>query len=224
MTAKQFWHKIYIDPRRKRSIRRWGIPMMDAIDRIMTENNVPYSLVFGTLLGAVREKGFIPHDCDVDMGLWPEVDYSAAFAQMEREGFIKKRDILIDGGKIAREETWWYHGVYVDFFFFFPEENGSGRRYGVTFYAQDDCRNWTESVRRHGGLKPMRYFLPFGMETERVPFEDRSYCVTKDALDFVRQCYGPHWRIPDPTFVYPRKGETFYYDMPGKIGVLTKYK
>lgn len=223
MTARQFWHKIYIDPRRKRKMRRWGLPMMDTIDRIMKENGVPYSLAYGTLLGAIREKGFIPHDCDIDMGLWAGFDYSAAFAQMEREGLIKKREISVDDGRIAHEETWWYNGVYVDFFFFYPETDGSGRLYVVEFYPQNDCRNWTESVRKHGGLKPMKCYLPFGMETEYVPFEDRSYAITKDALAFVEECYGPHWRIPDPTFVYPRPGETFYYEMPGKVGVLRKY-
>ena len=50
-----------------------------AIDRVCKEQQLRYYIMAGTLLGAIRHKGFIPWDDDLDIGM-PRADYDKLIA------------------------------------------------------------------------------------------------------------------------------------------------
>lgn len=63
------------------------LQMLDEIDAFCRANGIRYSIAFGTLLGAVRHKGFIPWDDDVDI-MMPLPDlkkFKASFISKEIE-------------------------------------------------------------------------------------------------------------------------------------------
>ena len=49
------------------SIQNINARILEEVDRVCKENNLTYWLSFGTLLGAVRHKGYIPWDDDIDV-------------------------------------------------------------------------------------------------------------------------------------------------------------
>lgn len=61
-----------MDPRQQaalKAIQEELFLLLEDTVRVLEENQIPYSLICGSLLGAVRHKGFIPWDDDVDLVL-----------------------------------------------------------------------------------------------------------------------------------------------------------
>ncbi|MBQ8945566.1 MAG: LicD family protein [Lachnospiraceae bacterium] len=60
------------------------LEILVVFDRICRENNLKYYLQYGTLIGAVRHKGFIPWDDDVDVEMF-RPDYEKAKEILKQE-------------------------------------------------------------------------------------------------------------------------------------------
>lgn len=110
------------------------LDILKEIHKICIKHDIKYTLTAGTLLGAVRHKGFIPwdDDCDIAM-LRPDYERFLELAERElpKEFFLqtKKTDpeyllnfakvrkhntLLIETGETGEEN--YHHGVFVDIF------------------------------------------------------------------------------------------------------------
>lgn len=108
--------------------------ILDVIHQVCTEHGLRYSLAYGTLIGAVRHKGFIPWDDDIDL-MMPREDYEKLLViwnQSTPKGYILQNtrtdsDFTQNFTKIRKdhttflqdeaEQTKHYHkGIFVDIF------------------------------------------------------------------------------------------------------------
>lgn len=111
------------------------LEIMDYIHKLCVENNIKYSLGYGSLIGAIRHNGFIPWDDDIDI-IMPREDYNRfkkIWYENNHDGFFLQ-DIDVEEEftqnfmKIRKENTVYlqyseenlnYHkGIFVDIFAF----------------------------------------------------------------------------------------------------------
>ena len=57
-----------------RDVQLANLTILKEFDKFCRENNLTYWLEYGTMLGAIRHKGYIPWDDDIDVGM-PRNDY-----------------------------------------------------------------------------------------------------------------------------------------------------
>lgn len=107
--------------------------IMDEIDKICEKNKINYSLIGGSMIGAVRHKGFIPWDDDIDVAMLREdyekfarVCYSTLDDKFQWQSILTDPDYPYGFGKLilkgtecisaGHENEKWQKGIYVDVF------------------------------------------------------------------------------------------------------------
>lgn len=103
--------------------------ILDYIDEVCRVNSLQYYLAYGTLLGAIRHKGFIPWDDDIDIWM-PRPDYEKLLIILRKSIpqkyclYLDQEDYIYPFAKVAKTNTLLIEnvdlnsvmGVYIDIF------------------------------------------------------------------------------------------------------------
>lgn len=85
------------------------VSMMKQIDKICKDNNLTYSLLGGSLLGAVRHQGFIPWDDDIDIMLpRPDYDKLKSILLNDKDSNLKFMDCT------TQDDCYYVYGKIID--------------------------------------------------------------------------------------------------------------
>lgn len=179
----------YYNKRRRRiAYRKYGVETLRVFTNCMDSNGYRYTLAFGSILGAIREHGFIKHDLDIDIFMWYE-DYSEDMVvKLAQCGFERVRSFSIEYDKFGREDTFLHKGVSIDIFYLYPPID----RYPY-------CCDF---IPINGKFKrmPRRIEIPISKKRKLVLFENLKVYIPDNAEQLCEFRYGPSYMKPDPNW------------------------
>ena len=108
------WLMVDIFKYRQVVMRRYGYDAVAKIQKVADEIGMTCYPMYGTLLGFVRDGGFIAHDDDMDYMICDEGKLDCLYQALKREGFAFSRYIFFVGK--FKEFSMRYKECSVDFF------------------------------------------------------------------------------------------------------------
>ena len=197
-----------ITPRRTRPYnKKWMGP---ALDHYQASDQLFFDLfgthlfgVGGTLLGAVREGGFISHDKDMDVAFLS----SSTDPQQVRKEFVDRVCALLERGENLA---------------FFSKRGNLYRRRQVKWWNKDKSAYldlFPAYFNEHGHFcRPTFVCAPISREIfdplVRLPFEDGYMWSPAQPHTKIRALTGESWRRPDPNWSKPKFEGSDTYLLP----------
>jgi hypothetical protein len=146
------------------------LSVLQLVDEAFERAGVTYWLTGGTLLGAVRHGGFIPHDDDVDIEIM-ESDLERA---VEALGAV--------GRSFRGLGEWLDSGVAVGRFFVWSGTD-SAHTNSIDVFLREAALNELREFPSYSEIFPL----------QRVPFHNLSLPVPQAPDFFFERCYSPLW-------------------------------
>lgn len=200
MALRPFYYgfKEMSQKRKNRLFCKNALAVLMLFDKCCEENAIKYTLAFGTLLGAIREQGFIKHDLDIDVCVWNS-EYSENIPNSLRKyGFKLTHTFLVDNGKLGREETYFLDGVSIDIFYFYEKMNDYP--YCCDFLMYGNSPTFRKSMELYGKVLPRRIELPMSKERKKVRFETIELYIPENAVEILAFRYGEDYMTPKPNW------------------------
>jgi phosphorylcholine metabolism protein LicD len=151
---------------------------MKDFDKICYDNNISYWADGGTLLGAVRDKGIIPHDDDLDICIFQE-DFDKLSIILNTHPVYEL--ILYDNFiyKIKRRDM--NANVWIDVFIVSKNNEGV-----IRYIKKEHSDKWPKFYYKESEVYPLK----------RIPFEDHYISVPNDPVPYLERGYGKSWKTP----------------------------
>lgn len=139
---------------------------------IIEETDIKYGLIYGTLLGAIRENNFIEHDEDIDIFVLSEYksDFLRLLGQLKMEGLELVRynnDVI----SLMRKNE------YIDIFFYVSRNKFGFKKIRVLNNNYEIDAKYLEQIKK-------------------IDFLGMNISVPQDSEGLLVKIYGKNWKIP----------------------------
>lgn len=173
-----------------RRMKRNGLVMLAAADKVFSEMGVKAFLTYGALLGAYRDHGFISYDPDIDLGIVAEDVPETMHQVMAKAGFLLYRQNVLAESKQVVEETYIYNKLHLDIFYYFRE----GNDFYSVIQRKHETKEWKEA-NATDGFPCDRSYVP-ACEFERREFLGLQIWMPVDTDGWLRAIYSDSYMTP----------------------------
>ena len=192
-----FFYKDRKNKELKKRMQNNGLKILSEFHECLTSHNIPYTLAFGTLLGAIREHGFIKHDFDIDTFMWIDDYNSSVNDYLIDAGFTMLHSFKIEDGKYGLEQTYEKEGVHIDIFFIYPPVENLP--YCCDFLPME-FSSYVTCMKVHGFVQARRLEMPFIKERRIEKFEGLDLYVPANSEELLTYRYGDDYMVPNPNW------------------------
>lgn len=181
-------YRLYSVPHRRRMLRRHGKAVLAHLAEVIERHEIPAFAAYGTLLGFVRDKGFLPHDDDIDLGVlpgeWSPKRLLKVFLE-EEEGFSFLFAFSYNGR--VTELKLQYGGIPIDFFFY----EDDGKKFFAGSYHYFPNVKYPSS----NANSAQRVCEPRIESLDRIHIFDVDFPIPANVEYVLEHLYG-NWRVP----------------------------
>lgn len=173
-----------------RRMKRDGLTMLSAADKVFSEMGIKAFLTYGALLGAYRDHGFISYDPDIDLGILEKEVPTNLHEQMEQAGFhLYRQNVMAETTQVV-EETYIYKNLHLDIFYYIQE----GQDLYSVIQRKHETKEWKEA-NATDGFPCDRSYVP-ACEFERREFLGLQIWMPVDTDGWLRAIYSDSYMTP----------------------------
>lgn len=185
-------YRLYSVPHRRRMLQSRGRVVLQRIIDAFDRHHVPGFVAAGSLLGFVRDGGFMPHDDDIDVGVLPGEWSPVRLLRMlvEEEGFKFEFAFKFRERTVEFKVSW--DGVPIDVFCY---ERNDDDFYCTCFYYFPEIHYPSENANSVWRIHE------YNIQTiKKIHVMDMDVPVPSDPERVMEKLYGDDWRTPNPNW------------------------
>ncbi|WP_158740069.1 LicD family protein [Defluviitalea raffinosedens] len=186
-----------ITRKKRKLMQENGFEIISLIHKSFNEFRIMYFLDFGTLLGIIREKGFISHDLDIDIGVITDDRINNNFIRqiLQSKGFKLKYEYIYKNEVV--EDSFVYKNIKVDISYYKNDD-----QYSRCWLFYIDPNRGIDNKTNRDEMNVVELTYSKISETKIIKINGIEMQVPMKPEKLLEEKYGLEWTKPNKNWIY----------------------